>query len=128
MSCENESVTLSFETGAAYDSSAVGLAEPPTAASAPPVPSGLEAFACSAAGSENEPLTRWPVAVELGSATLSAASPAVEMTLAVVPAVYVLPRPGVNAPNEAGVPSESESVAGTVPPGLLVCDVAPSST
>ena len=26
---------------------------------------------------------------------------------------------GVNAPNEAGVPRPSESVAGTVPPGLL---------
>jgi hypothetical protein len=40
--------------------------------------------AVSACGSENVPLTRWPVAVALGSATLSVASPAVEMTVAVV--------------------------------------------
>ena len=54
--------------------------------------------------------------VLLGSATLSSASPAVEMTLAVVEASYVFVMPGVNAPNEAGVPSVSDSVAGTVPP------------
>ena len=35
------------------------------------------------------------------------------MTFAVVHAVYVLPTPGVNAPNAAGAPSESASVAGT---------------
>ena len=34
--------------------------------------------------SANEPLTRRPVAFELGSATDSAASPAVEITFAVV--------------------------------------------
>ncbi len=34
-------------------------------------------------GSENAPLTRWPVAFELGSATLSDASPAEEITFAV---------------------------------------------
>src|SRR3954466_10527341 len=38
------------------------------------------------------------------------------MTLAVVLAVYSFATPGVNAPNEAGPPSVSESVAGTVPP------------
>src|SRR5262245_55160789 len=37
---------------------------------------------CSGCGSENVPFTRWP-----GSETLSAASPAVETTLAVVCAV-----------------------------------------
>ena len=52
----------------------------------------------------------------LGSEIDSAASPADEMTLAVVPAVYVLPTPGVKKPNVAGAPSVSESVAGTAPP------------
>src|SRR5690349_22825467 len=54
---------------------------------------------------------------------LRVASPAVEITLAVVEAVYVLPTPGVNGPNVAGVPRLSASVAGTVPPaspGALV--------
>ena len=61
-------------------------------------------------------MTRWPVATELGSATVSAASPAVETVLAVVDALYSRATPGVNAPNEAGAPSVSASVAGTVPP------------
>ena len=42
----------------------------------------------SGAGSAKAPLTRCPGAVVLGSATLSAASPALEMTVAVVEAVY----------------------------------------
>ena len=61
-----------------------------------PVLAALRARACSNCGRENVPLTRWPVAVELGSATLRSASPAVEMTLAVVEARYVLVTPGVN--------------------------------
>ena len=66
----------------------VGAAEPPTAVSAPPVPPpALVALTFSACGSENVPLTRWPVAFALGSATLSVASPALEMTFAVVVAV-----------------------------------------
>ncbi len=60
------------------------------------MPSGLVAEAFSADGSENVPLTRWPVNVELGSATLSGESPAVEMTLAVVDDVYVFASAGVN--------------------------------
>ena len=44
----------------------------------------LVALACSACGRANEPLTRWPVAVVLGSATERIASPAVEMTFALV--------------------------------------------
>ena len=36
--------------------------------------------------------------------------------------------PGVNAPNEAGVPSDSDSVAGTVPLAVPPVDVAPSRT
>src|SRR3954454_13611951 len=65
----------------------------------------------SASGNENAPLVRWP-----GSETVSAASPAVEMTLAGVDAVYSCPTPGVNAPNEAAGPSVSDRVAGTEPP------------
>ena len=45
------------------------------------------------------------------------------MTVAVVCAVYVLARAGVNAPNVAGTPSVSESVAGTVPPAWVVAVV-----
>src|SRR4051812_29824270 len=47
---------------------------------------------CSGCGSENAPLVRWP-----GSLTLSAASPAVEVTVAVVDASYVCATPAVNA-------------------------------
>src|SRR4051794_17878422 len=73
-------------------------------------------MACRVWGSENAPFTRWPVAFELGSATLRVASPALEVTLAVVLAAYVFATPGVKAPNAAGVPSVSDSVAGTLPP------------
>src|SRR5215813_10382815 len=69
----------------------------------------------SASGSENEPFVRWP-----GSLTESAALPAVEITFAVVDAVYSLSSPGVNAPNDAAGPKDSDSVAGTVPPTSLV--------
>ena len=65
----------------------------------------------SASGSENVPLVRLP-----GSETLSVASPAVLMTLAVEVAVYSRSTPGTNAPKLAGVPSVRLSVAGTVPP------------
>ena len=44
----------------------------------------VEPAACSGSGSENVPLTRRPGAVVLGSATVRAASPAVEITFAVV--------------------------------------------
>ena len=44
--------------------------------------------------------------------TVSAASPAVEITFAVVVAVYSRATPGVNAPNDAAGPSVSASVAG----------------
>ena len=54
---------------------------------APPVPAALAAIACSAEGSEKAPLTRRPVAVALGSATVSSASPALVVTVAVVAAV-----------------------------------------
>src|SRR4051812_46289866 len=71
----------------------------------------LESSTRSGSGSENAPLVRWP-----GSETLSVASPAVEVTVAVVEAVYSLSAPGVNGPKLAGEPYVSESVAGTVPP------------
>src|SRR3954471_1542355 len=74
---------------------------------------------CSGSGSENAPLVRWT-----GPDTLSAASPAVDTTSAVVDASYVLSTPGVNAPNDAGAPRVSASVAGTVPPTGAVTSCA----
>src|SRR3954449_10623594 len=68
----------------------------------------------SASGSENVPFVRWP-----GSETDSAALAAVEITFAVVLALYSLSRPGANAPNDAAGPSVSDSVAGTVPPTVV---------
>src|SRR5690242_16248436 len=65
---------------------------------------------CSGSSSENAPLDSLPPSV------VRVASPAVEMTFAVVEAVYVLSTPGVNALKVAGAPSVSDSVAGTVPP------------
>ena len=61
------------------------------------------------------PLTSLPGLAPV-SATDSVASPAVEITFAVVEAVYVFATPGTNAPNDAGAPIVSASVAGTVPP------------
>ena len=58
-----------------------------SAAGAAPVPAGLAALASSGDGSANAPLTRWPGRAVSGSVTLSAASPAVETTFAVVVAV-----------------------------------------
>src|SRR4051794_28659458 len=65
----------------------------------------------SGSGSENAPLVRWP-----GSLTPSVASPAVEVTVAVVEAVYSRSTPGVKAPKLPVAPSVRESVGGTVPP------------
>src|SRR5690348_6807403 len=70
---------------------------------------------CSGSGNENAPL-----ASRAGPETDSAASPAVEMTFAVVLAVYSFATPGVNAPKVAGAPSVSDSVAGTTPPTVPV--------
>src|SRR5688572_3753161 len=84
---------------------------------------GLLKDTSSGSGSVNDPLARWP-----GSLTDSAASPAVETTVAVAEAVYSRSTPGVNAPNEAGAPSVSESVAGTVPPTVVSVLVAYGST
>src|SRR5690242_5067474 len=71
---------------------------------------------CSGCGREKTPFTRRPGAFVLGSATDSVASPAVEITVAVVEAVYSLATPGVNGPKFAGAPIVSASVAGTEPP------------
>src|SRR5690242_10272301 len=80
---------------------------------------------CSGLVNANVPLTSLPVLVGLGSATLSVASPAVEITVACVDAVYSLATPGVNAPNCAGAPIVSASVAPTLPPTVPGVSVRP---
>ena len=70
---------------------------------------------CSGCGSVYVPLRRCP-----GSETESAASAAELTTLAVVVATYSRATPGWNAPNVAGGPSVSVSVAGTDPPTSIV--------
>src|SRR4051812_33914302 len=65
-----------------------------------------------------------PLVSRPGSETVSAASAAVLMTLAVVVAVYSRATPGANAPKLAGAPSVSASVAGTLAPTSPVTGVA----
>ena len=65
---------------------------------------------------ENAPFTSRPGMLLLPSATERVATPAVEMTLAVSPAVYSRATPGVKAGNAAGPPTFRASVAGTAPP------------
>src|SRR4051794_41964496 len=84
MACLKATATGSLLTGPAQVSSGVGLEEPPTAVGVPPVAVGLVAAARSGCGSAKVPLTRWPVAVADASATVSAASPALLITLAVM--------------------------------------------
>ena len=68
------------------------------------VHAAFESSTRSGCGSENAPLVRWP-----GSETVSAASPAVLITVAVVAAVYSFATPGVNAPKRRrGAQSEAE--------------------
>src|SRR5689334_15590160 len=105
MACVNLTSTVSLETGAVHVD--------------------FDSATCSGCASENAPLVMRP-----GSETLSVASPAVEITLAVVDASYVRATPGTNGANDAGAPSVSASVAGTVPPtspwtGGAVTTVAP---
>src|SRR3954454_7081143 len=109
-------VTASLDTGAFHVSRFSGEADEPTLLYAVPVLAALRARACSGWARTNVPLTRWPVPSELGSATLSVASPAVEMTVAVVDARYGFVMPGVKTPNCTGAPSVSDSVAPTLPP------------
>ena len=87
-----------------------------------PAHADLPSSTRSGSGSVNAPLVRWP-----GSLTDSVASPAVEVTVADVDAVYSFATPGVNGPNEAGAPSDNESVAGTVPPTVPSTEVAANS-
>src|SRR4051794_7632274 len=75
-----------------------------------PFQDAFEKVTCSGDGSANAPLARCP-----GSETVSAASAAVESTVAVVDAEYVFATPGVNGPKDAFVPSVSASTAFTVP-------------
>jgi hypothetical protein len=71
-------------------SSVVGAALPPTAPPAAAVPTALVALAVTGWASVNVPLTSLPVFVALGSETVSVASPALEITFAVVEAGVVL--------------------------------------
>src|SRR3954454_3210407 len=114
IACRNSSVTASLLMGPGYLSSPSGPAL--TGLNAVLVFAAFSARTVSACGSENAPLTRWPGAFAAVSATDSVASPAVEITLAVVCASYVFPTPGVNWPKLAAGPSVSDSVAGTLPP------------
>ena len=92
MPCVNVIVTASLEIGAVQLSRLSG--EPLTVPTPAVVPAALVADAFSACGSQNAPLTRWPGWFELGSLTLSRASPADETTFAVEDAVYVFATPG----------------------------------
>src|SRR3954454_15701155 len=56
----------------------------------------------SGAASAIEPFTSRPVAVKLGSRTVSSAADAVESTLAVMLASYALATPGTKVPNDPG--------------------------
>src|SRR3954451_13203565 len=101
-------VTASLDTGAFHVSRFSGEADEPTLLYAVPVLAALRARACSGSARMNVPLTRWPVPTDDGSATLSKASPAVDVTVAVEDAKYVFVMPGVKAPNVAAGPSTSE--------------------
>src|SRR3954447_2866928 len=103
MCWENEMVTGWLETGAAQDD--------------------FDNDTWSGSGSVNAPFAKCP-----GSETDSDASPAVEITFAVVEAVYVASTPGVNAPNDAGAPRVSANVAGTEPPAPPTALVAAASS
>ena len=92
IACLNVIVTASLETGA--------------------VQADLLKRTCSGCGQRERPVDQ----VARGRSRVSAASPAVVTTLAVVVAVYSFATPGVNAPNVAAGPIVSASVAGTVPP------------
>ena len=83
-------MTASLDTGPPYVSRRRRAGGAADGRERPAGAGALVALACRACGSENVPLTRRPVATGLGSATLSVASPAVEITFAVVDAVYVL--------------------------------------
>src|ERR1041384_3022049 len=99
MACLNETVTVSFETGAFQVVSTSGL--PLIAAKLAFGALAVVALACSGEGSEKAPLTSLPALVGLASATARAASPAVEMTLAGTELMYSAAMPGTNVPRLA---------------------------
>src|SRR5690242_21173016 len=68
----------------------------------------------SGSASVNAPLASLP-----GSLCVSVASPAVEVTVASAVDVYSRSVPGTNDPSDGIVPIDSDSVAGTVPDGVL---------
>src|SRR3954469_15781893 len=117
MACLNDTVTVSLLTG--FDQLVRTSGLPLIAAKFAVGALAVVALACSACGSANVPLTSLPGLLGLGSATERAASPAVEMTLAVDEAMYSPATPGTKDPSWAAVPRLSASVAGTVPPGLV---------
>src|SRR3954462_13233507 len=117
MACLKDTVTVSLLTGALQLVSTSGLAL--IAAKLALGALTVVALACSGCGSANAPLTSLPGLLELGSATERAASPAVEMTLAVLEARDSPATPGTNEPSCGAAPRDSESVAGTVPPGVV---------
>ncbi len=75
----------------------------------------------SGCGRLNAPLVRRP-----GSLTLSVASPALEVTVASLVAVYSRATPGWKGANVAGPLTASDSVAGTVPPTVPSVERSPS--
>ena len=78
---------------------------------------GARRAASSGCGERERPVDQAAGGRRRGSNTVSAASPAVETIRAVVLVVVGRSRrPAMNAPNVAGVPRVSDSVAGTVPP------------
>ena len=92
MACLKATVTGSLLTGPVQVSNEVGLAEPPTAASAR-AGAGRRARGLHLQRLRralNAPLTSLPVAVVDGSETMSVASPAVLITFAVAVGVVVL--------------------------------------
>src|SRR4051794_4928011 len=111
MCCRKPSATTSLLIGPGYVNSASGA--PAVVLSGANAP--VFARACSGSVSAKVPLTSRPVATLLGSLTDSVASPAVEITVAVVPASYVRSTPGVNAPKAGAAPSAIDNVGGTVP-------------
>ena len=124
IACWNCRDTWSLDAGPVYVSRLSGVAAEPTGAYVVAVLAAFRARAWSGCGSENVPLTRWPVFVLLVSATLRVASPAVEITFAVVEASYDWGTPAANGGKFAAGPTESARLAGTVPftvPFTSVC-------
>ena len=76
---------------------------------------GSPIFTRSGCGSVNDPFCRCP-----GSEVLSAASPADEITFAVVDAVYSRSTPGWKSSNPGRTAERQRQVGGTAPPTSVV--------